>query len=167
MGDDTNPKDLVGDKKAPLWLVPPAFVAQTSMALRDGAAKYGPYNWREKAVRSTVYYSALMRHMSSWLDGEDYSEDAGVHHLAHAAACLAILLDAQATGNLIDDRPFAGGAPKLLTELAEFIAARKVLLDGKGSSGVVSQSSTVTDYHPIHGALVHVAQKEKQNGRKS
>jgi hypothetical protein len=38
-------------------------------------------------------------------------------HEAHAALSLGILLDAIATGNVIDDRPQAGAAGRLLAEL--------------------------------------------------
>jgi hypothetical protein len=41
---------------------------------------------------------------------------AGLPHEAHAAASLGIVLDAVATGNIIDDRPKAGAAGKLLAE---------------------------------------------------
>jgi hypothetical protein len=52
--------------------------------------------------------------MLAWLDGEDNAEDSGQHHLGHALACIAIILDAEATGNLADDRPTPGAAAKLI-----------------------------------------------------
>lgn len=73
--------------------------------MADGARKYGPYNWRGNAVVARIYIDAAMRHLLAWLEGEETAEDSGVHHLGHAMACCAILLDAQETGNLIDDRP--------------------------------------------------------------
>jgi hypothetical protein len=77
-----------------------------AMAFKDGAAKYGPANWREKAVSATTYIDAAERHIRQWFDGgEEEAEDSGVHHLAHAAACLMILLDAQVAGKLNDNRP--------------------------------------------------------------
>jgi hypothetical protein len=110
-----NPKDAIGVKKAPLDLVPPAAFIAMSDALADGAAKYGPANWRENdGVKATVYYAAALRHLFAWADGEDVAEDSGVHHLAHAAACLAILLDAQEIGQMIDDRPTRGAAAAML-----------------------------------------------------
>lgn len=84
-----------------------------------GAEKYGPYNWREKEVRYTVYIEAAMRHLYSALDGEDNDPESGVPHVAHAAACAGIILDAMATGKLVDDRPTPGAAPKLIKELTE------------------------------------------------
>jgi hypothetical protein len=117
--DDTNPKDLLGVKKPQLHLVPRSFIIRVAQAMADGARKYGPYNWREKAVRATIYQSAAERHLAAWLDGEDCASDSGYHHLAHAAACLAILIDAIETGNLVDDRPTPGAAGRLIAELTE------------------------------------------------
>jgi 5'(3')-deoxyribonucleotidase len=117
--DTTNPKDLLGIKKPQLHLVPRSAIIRMAQAMADGAAKYGPYNWREKAVRATVYQSAADRHLAAWLDGEDHATDSGYHHLAHAAACLAILIDAIETGNLVDDRPTPGAAGRLIAELTE------------------------------------------------
>lgn len=113
-GDTTNPKDLIGVDKVPLHLVPSALKLHVAMAMKNGAEKYGPYNWREKSVRSSIYVGAAFRHLEAWFDGEEFAEDSGVHHLAHAAACLGILLDAMEVGNLIDDRPTKGAAPALI-----------------------------------------------------
>jgi hypothetical protein len=61
-----------------------------------------------------TYIGALRRHLAAWVDGEQLAEDSGKPHLGHALACLAILVDAQAAGTLIDNRPAAGGATMLL-----------------------------------------------------
>jgi dATP/dGTP diphosphohydrolase, N-terminal len=106
--DPANPKDLLGVKKISITKLPPVAVLHTAHALMDGAVKYGPYNWRDKAVVASIYVDACQRHLDAWFDGEEEAADSGVHHLGHAMACLAILLDAQETGNLIDDRPAAG-----------------------------------------------------------
>lgn len=111
---ETNPKDLVGQTKAQLHLIPPAAKIALAEALMDGAKKYQPYNWREKGVRASVYLSACERHLLQYLDGDDTAADSGVHHLGHAMACLSILLDAISYGNLVDDRPLKGKATQLL-----------------------------------------------------
>lgn len=100
----TNPKDLLGIKKCDLSLLPPIAIYHASHAMNDGAFKYGPYNWRGNAVRALVYIAAASRHILRWACGETYTSDTGVHNLGCAMACLAILLDAEATGNLVDDR---------------------------------------------------------------
>ena len=109
-----NPKDAIGDKKVDLSLIPPSAEIALARAFGDGAAKYGPYNWRENNVRARVYVAAAKRHLAQWLDGQENAEDSGVHHLGHVMACCAILIDAQSLGALADDRPKPGVSPKLL-----------------------------------------------------
>lgn len=104
----TNPKDLVGEKKAPLHLVPGPALLRMARVMELGAKKYGPYNWRQHPVRLTIYLAAAQRHILADLDGETIDPESGQPHRAHAMACMAILLDAEATGNLIDDRPTPG-----------------------------------------------------------
>lgn len=110
---DNNPKTAIGVTKVPLHLVPPSAKHFLASAFADGAKKYGPYNWRDKTVSSSVYLGAAQRHMDAWWDGEAVSADAKVHHLAHAMACLAIVLDAETVGKLNDDRPTKGATPEL------------------------------------------------------
>lgn len=117
MTAETDPKRSQGVKKPRLSLVPPALVIHTAKAFEDGATKYGPFNWRKTAVQADIYYEAALRHLSAWWDGEEIAPDSGVHHLAHAAACIAILLDAEACGALADNRPPLGPAGRLITEL--------------------------------------------------
>lgn len=117
--DPTNPKDRLGLKKPAVRLVPPAGILQTSRAMELGAAKYGPYNWREKEVRLSVYLEAAMRHLMAKQDGEDLDPESGAPHEAHAAACMMIVLDAAAGGQLIDDRPKPGPAPALIKALTK------------------------------------------------
>jgi hypothetical protein len=116
-----NPKDRIGVTKVPLWLVPSAGIIHEAMGFSDGAVKYGPYNWRAKQVLATIYVSAALRHIYQYLDGEDFDGESGAHHLGHARACLGIILDAEATGNLKDDRPLPSNTAGLLSAL------RKVL----------------------------------------
>ncbi len=108
--DLTNPKDLLGQKKVSLTKIPPAALAHCADAMMDGTAKYSKYNWREKHVQAEIYVDACLRHLLSWYDGEEVATDSGVHHLGHAMACCAILLDAQANGCMVDNRPNHGGA---------------------------------------------------------
>lgn len=105
----SNPKDAIATDKAPLHLVPAAFKAYTAMALAEGMMKYGAHNWRAAGVRASIYRSALDRHLDKWWNGEDCDPKTGVHHLANAAACLAILIDAAVSDKLTDDRPPAQG----------------------------------------------------------
>jgi hypothetical protein len=114
-----NPKDLVGMTKPPLRLVPGALMLHCARVMALGARKYGPYNWREKAVRYTIYLEAAMRHIISALDGEENDPESGEPHTAHAAACMGIVLDAKSLGKLIDDRPFPGKSAELIKQMTE------------------------------------------------
>ncbi len=109
-----NPKDRIGDTKPPLHLIPPTAEILEAVVMGLGARKYGPYNWRTAHVRATVYIAAAKRHLAQWLDGQDDDSESGVSHLAHARACLGILLDAQSLHCLIDDRPPPGISQHLI-----------------------------------------------------
>jgi hypothetical protein len=108
----TNPKDLLGVKKPSMTKIPAIALLWESLAMMDGGGKYGPYNWRDNAVIASIYVDALKRHVDAWYEGLRLADDSGCHHLGHARACLGILLDAEATGNLIDDRPIVGNSDK-------------------------------------------------------
>lgn len=110
---DNNPKTAMGAVKLPLDLVPPSATHFLAMAMADGAKKYGPYNWREHSISTSVYIGAVKRHIDAFWDGEDYAEDSGVHHIAHAMACLAIMMDAMTLDKLNDNRPLKGAAADL------------------------------------------------------
>ena len=111
-----NPKDRVGAKKPPLHLIPASAEIAEAVVMGLGAEKYGAFNWRSEKVRAMVYIAAARRHLAQWLDGRDDDDESGISHLAHARASLGILLDAIATGNVIDDRPPCGVATQLMTE---------------------------------------------------
>ncbi|MDQ2066722.1 DUF5664 domain-containing protein [Xinfangfangia sp. CPCC 101601] len=112
-----NPKDAIGSLKPSLRFVPMAPIYMAGEAMADGAEKYGPFNWREQPVNGSVYFDAAQRHLNQWFHGNDRAEDSNVHHLAHAIACLLIILDAETQGTLNDDRP------KIGKPLDDFIAA--------------------------------------------
>lgn len=114
-----NPKDIIGASKPDLSLVPPVAIVHIAEAMGNGASKYGAYNWRDNAVQVMTYLAAAQRHIASYLDGEQVAEDSGVHHLAHAAACMAIVLDAEETGNLMDNRPKPGVTAKVIARLTK------------------------------------------------
>lgn len=102
---ETNPKDLVGSAKLPMDLVPDTIEAEVALAYLEGALKYGRYNWRISGVRSSIYRSALRRHLAKWWNGEDRDRVTRVKHLASIIACAGILLDAELCEKLNDDRP--------------------------------------------------------------
>lgn len=102
----SNPKDNVGSTKLPFHLWPETATALGCLGLLDGELKYGRSNFRAVGVRASIYYDACRRHLAAWFEGESLDPDSGVPHLGHALACLAILVEAEAAGNLTDDRMF-------------------------------------------------------------
>lgn len=117
----SNPKDFIGSGKLPLHLWPACVTAMGCLALLDGMLKYGRANWRHAGVRASIYKDALQRHVDAWWEGEDKDPDSGLPHLAHALACLAILIDAKFAGRLTDDRQTPGGHRKAMTELTDYV----------------------------------------------
>ena len=109
--ENENPKDRIGAMKPPLHLIPPAAEILESLAMAHGARKYGPFNWRWSKIKASIYIAAAKRHLAQWFDGQDDDPESGVSHLAHARACLGILLDAISLDQMIDDRPATGAAP--------------------------------------------------------
>lgn len=117
--DNTNPKDLIGIKKPQVGLLPAAGKLYGALAMQDGAMKYGPYNWRDKKVRYTVYLDALERHLLALRDREDVAPDSGLPHLGHIIACASILADAVEGGFLVDDRPLSGPASAIIARFTK------------------------------------------------
>lgn len=128
-----NPKDLIGITKVSITKLPPIATVYGAMAMMDGAVKYGPYNWRQNKVIASIYVDAAYRHLMAWFEGQENASDSSVHHLGHVIACAGILLDAQATGNLVDDRPTVPSIPghegnwftDLLEKLSAIIKSKK------------------------------------------
>jgi hypothetical protein len=123
----TNPKDMIGSNKLPLHLWPETATATGCLAMLDGALKYGRSNFRAIGVKATIYADACKRHINHWLEGRDIDPDSGAPELAHALACLAIIVDAQAAGKLTDDRLVRGGYAKLVKDLTPHVARIKAL----------------------------------------
>lgn len=102
---ETNPKDALGIKKAPLHCIPCGPLLELGLAMMEGSRKYGSHNYRVMGARASVYYDAAMRHLTAWWEGEDIDPDSGLHHLIKAAASLIVMRDSTIIGNWEDDRP--------------------------------------------------------------
>jgi hypothetical protein len=102
---DTNPKDAVGVKKAPMSVIPCGVLVEVANGLLEGARKYGRHNYRVAGVRSSVYYDATMRHLMDFWEGTDIDPDSGVHHVSKAIASLVVWRDAMLQDKCLDDRP--------------------------------------------------------------
>jgi hypothetical protein len=102
---DTNPKDAIGSRKAPMSTLPAGVLAEIGVAMMEGKAKYGAFNYRIAGIRSSVYYDALQRHIMAWWEGEDIDPASGLPHVVKALSTLVVLRDAQRNGMVNDDRP--------------------------------------------------------------
>lgn len=121
----TNPKDAIGCSKVPFSTVPARVIAEVGLAMLEGAAKYGRHNYRDAGVRASIYYDAVMRHLTAWWEGQDIDPESGIPHVVKAMAGLTVLRDSMINGNWQDDRP----PPMVNTNwVAELNAAASALL---------------------------------------
>ena len=124
-----NPKDRIGASKVDLTLIPPQALIACALGLMDGATKYGPYNWRVEPIQTRTYLAAAMRHILSYLDGEQTATDSDIHHLGHVMSCCAIVIDAEVHGKLTDDRPIvpdeSASAGEIFAAMNEWIQNTK------------------------------------------
>lgn len=141
----TNPKDTIGNRKLQLGLLPFAFQAETALALTDGKYKYGAHNWAVGGVRASIYIDAALRHITRFNGGEEHDPDSGAHNLGHAAACLAILLDAQSRNVLNDDRPPAHDAERMLQLQEQYNVLTASIIDKHVAHGRAPKHWTIAD----------------------
>lgn len=104
-GPPIDPKCDAGDKKTPLHLLSPHACAEASKVLKIGADKYGAWNWRGHSIKVSTYVGAIRRHLDAWWDGVEDDSESGVSHIAHVMASAMIVLDAENSGTLMNDRP--------------------------------------------------------------
>jgi len=127
-----NPKDIAGSNKVPLYLWPSSATALGCMAFLSGALKYGRNNFRASGgVSAKELYGACLRHLALWFDGESIDPESGINHLGHALASIAILVEAMAKGNLVDDRNYPIDLRKLMDSLTADLPAVKANVAGK------------------------------------
>lgn len=117
----TNPKDAIGCKKLPMDLCPDTIPVFASLALLEGALKYGKFNWRIAGVRATIYIAAMRRHLSKFNNGEWADPQTMVPHLASVIACAGIILDAWLCDKLVDDRPPRHPLPEAIDKMAGIV----------------------------------------------
>lgn len=140
---DTNPKSAAGVKKVPMSVIPTPVLSEVAVALFEGDAKYGRYNYRVSGARASVYYDALLRHIFAWWEGEDIDPASGIHHVTKAISGLIVLRDCIMRGVFNDDRPpfSESNAVELEATMADIVERYKHL-----NPKAVTQKNFVDSY---------------------
>ena len=97
--------------KPPLSLVPPKSLVEVAKAFGYGAKKYGQFNYLAGGFKSHRLVDAALRHLNSYLQGDDIDQESGNTHLSHAIAAIMMLLENHLEGTIVDDRH---SAPKVV-----------------------------------------------------
>lgn len=84
-------------------LLPTEALIEVAKVLGAGAKKYDEHNWRN-GFRWSRLYGAALRHLFAWNQNEDFDQETGLLHLAHATCCCLFLLTHQLLGLGEDDR---------------------------------------------------------------
>jgi hypothetical protein len=89
--------------KPRMSLISPIASFKLAEVMTDGESKYNAHNWRNGFKWSRIVDAAL-RHIEIWNAGMDKDPDSGRSNLAHAAACIMMLLEFEETHKELDDR---------------------------------------------------------------
>lgn len=89
--------------KADISLIPLSALEVEARGFMLGEQKYGRYNYC-KGMEATRLVGAALRHLLKWQEGEDLDTESGFSHLGHVRCCMAMLIETQRLGTLIDNR---------------------------------------------------------------
>lgn len=84
-------------------LLDPLALEGLAKVLTFGAKKYDPHNWRG-GIAYCRLIAASLRHIFSFLRGEDTDSESGLPHVDHAFCCLMFLSNMVKTRKDLDDR---------------------------------------------------------------
>lgn len=91
------------EKTKPRWeLLPLSTMESIVKVFTFGAQKYEDFGWIKGT--ESEHYSSLMRHISSWFQGDKLDAESGQSHLAHAACRLICLMYIEFSDDLRDDK---------------------------------------------------------------
>ena len=85
-------------------MLPPCALDEVGRVFTYGADKYSTRNW-ELGMEWGRLYAASLRHLNAFWWGENSDPDSGLLHLAHAVACIMMLLNYQINSRGTDTRP--------------------------------------------------------------
>lgn len=92
------------DGKPDFSLVPLVALEECAKVFDYGRKKYSEWNWA-KGQDWSHPYASLMRHLSSWQQGEDIDPESGLPHLGHAMCNMVMLCTFAKTYPQGDNRP--------------------------------------------------------------
>ena len=84
-------------------LIPPEAMEALAYIYTIGADKYGDRNW-ERGISWGRIIGALLRHLYSWIRGDEIDEESGKSHLWHVLWNVAALVTYEKRNIGIDDR---------------------------------------------------------------
>jgi hypothetical protein len=89
--------------KPDLSLIPYSALEGMARAFMVGEKKYGRDNFKA-GMASHRYVAAALRHILAWNNGESLDPETGNHHMWHALASIAMMLECETLGTLEDTR---------------------------------------------------------------
>lgn len=103
-------------------LVPARAQEEYVRVLTKGSEKYAARNW-ERGMSWSGIMASLKRHIAEWEKGEDFDEETGLPHIAHAMCNAAFLVEFMHTHPEFDDRPHLYlTRPKIGLDIDEVLA---------------------------------------------
>lgn len=94
MENSQSEKGIKFDSEKPDYsLIPPNALEELVKVLTMGKNKYSRDNWRFLEDAENRYFAAAQRHLWALRKGEIYDIESGLHHAAHAAACVLFLIE--------------------------------------------------------------------------
>lgn len=91
------------EEKLRVDLLPVTQLKKVAKIYTYGAKKYAANNWR-KGANWSRWYGALLRHLFSFWEGEDFDPESGIEHLSSVIFCALCLLDHMDNHKDLDDR---------------------------------------------------------------
>ena len=85
-------------------LVPAFATEQMARVFTEGAKKYAERNW-ERGMKWTKVLASMKRHINAFERGEDFDQETGLLHMAHAMTNAAFLIEYYRIYPQGDDRP--------------------------------------------------------------
>lgn len=127
-----------------------------------GAKKYGLRNWEDHADKWSLgqLVASAMRHIFQWMIGEDFDQESGLHHFAHARWNLGAAYELQLAKRGKDDRSKLQKKPNINSGCDH---DKKLFMIDQGSIDVIGASGL---FDVLGDGLGHVYVREKTEDTK-